>query len=219
MTSFWVEAQRRILQEKALAEEAKKKNDDVPVPVPESAKPAPKAAAAAVASTVKAPPPEEEEEEEYEEDDDTPVRQRGSRRTARLKRTPRRTAQVKRKRKKNEDLDDETVVTVGNQLSDIKGLDKVYPLFGRKTKRVVQQGVKRIMDGTYKDWLYPNERKLVKRNKDKFETVTTKKKNPFDKKRKVVGDVYSRFMKEAYMENHSSTEYSSDSDDSTSSSD
>jgi hypothetical protein len=205
---------KRLLKEKAEKENVVTQ----PPPVTPKAAPPPQQPRPPV-STAKPTkddiPPPSDENDDY----DGPIVQRGSRTTARPKRLRRNLSKstkskvsVKRKRQADDAIDDDVMLTHGKQLLGIPSLDKAYPHLRKKSKRVITQGVKRMIDGNFDGQLSEKEKQLIAENRKKFQKVVNKKKNPFEKKRKIVGDIYSRFIKEAYLEEATSSDSTSDTD-------
>jgi hypothetical protein len=173
-------------------------------------------AAAAAAEEEKQRLAEEEEKkakkkkDEEDEEDEQPARRR------------RRRVSVRRKRRRysssggsDSDLDDATIVKTGKAIAGVKNMGVVYPMLSKRTQTAVRTGVRKMAKGDYDDTLRSNERKSIRKKRDKYRSVYKKGKNPFTKQYAKVGKTYSRFMREVSLKEASSSD-SSDSSGSTS---
>ncbi|ELT90333.1 hypothetical protein CAPTEDRAFT_210559 [Capitella teleta] len=218
MTSFWnthKEAYLRDVEEmkKAEVEKAKRAAEEAKLD---------KKATKETDLSVKAPPAvyvEDEDDPDDDDDDDggtPPVRQtkrrtpfHHRRRPAKLvvhRDSPTKAAKVTKRASPysrsdsdyDTDMDDDELVTEGKSLASIRDMDKVYPLLNSRSKVAVRKGLVNMVSGGFRDHLTTEERKKIASCKRDYEKVCSRrrKRNPFEGKRKHVGEKYQKFMSE-----------------------
>lgn len=94
------------------------------------------------------------------------------------------------------DMDDEELVREGKKLTAIRDMDKVYPLLNKRSKTAVRKGLINMVSGSFREHLTPEEKKKMASHKRDYNKVCSRRKqrNPFEGKRKHVGETYQKFM-------------------------
>lgn len=176
---------------------------------------------AAQEATLKKPPPPKEDSPSppaADDADDTPPRARS--RSAyrpkkvsleRMKSDPRPTTTRRKHRLSSSDSDvdmgEDEIVGLGKKLVNIRDLDKAYPLLNTRARSAVTMGVRKMINGGFRDHLTQEEKKSIAERKRDYEKIckSKKKRNPFEGKRKHVGDTYRKFMTEVKLVSESSS--------------
>lgn len=219
MTSFWNTHKEAYLRD---VEEMKKAEVEKAKKAAEEAKLDKKATKKETDLSVKAPPAvyvEDEDDPDDDDDDDggtPPVRQTKRRTPSHHRRRPaklvvhrdRPTKAVKVTKRASPysrsdsdydtDMDDDELVTEGKRLASIRDMDKVYPLLNSRSKVAVRKGLVNMVSGGFRDHLTTEERKKIASRKRDYEKVCSRRRNrnPFEGKRKHVGETYQKFMSE-----------------------
>lgn len=110
------------------------------------------------------------------------------------------------------DMDDDELVREGKKLAEIRDMDKVYPLLNPRSRVAVRKGLVKMVSGGFREHLTAEEKKKISSRKRDYDKVCSrrKKRNPFEGKRKHVGETYKKFMSEVNLVQDDTSSTSSD---------
>ena len=92
------------------------------------------------------------------------------------------------------DMDDMDAFRHCKQLLGIRDISEAYPLFDAPTKTAVNKAMKSMITGEFKQYLTQEEKADILSKKKDYEKVLAKKRNPFQGKRRHVGERLLSFV-------------------------
>lgn len=114
----------------------------------------------------------------------------------------------------DDDMPDDEIVRHGKELAKIRDLNVAYPLLSHRSQVAVKKGLKHMVSGRLRDHLTESEKRSIDSKRRDYEKAASarKKRNPFDGKRKHVGETYRKFMADINLVQDDSSSSSSSGD-------
>ena len=113
----------------------------------------------------------------------------------------------------DDDMPDDEIVRHGKELAKIRDLNVAYPLLSQRSQMAVKKGIKHMVSGRLREHLTESEKRSIDSKRRDYEKAVSvrKKRNPFDGRRKHVGETYRKFMADINLvQDDSSSSSSSD---------